>query len=67
MTDPGQASSAHAGAGGQTRAAYEEDLDDAVYYIGHGCLPCAERCFEKARRHGADEAQIEAARLSAQH
>lgn len=36
------------------------DLDDALYYLRHDCGPCAERCFDKARAHGATEAQIAA-------
>jgi hypothetical protein len=48
-------------AGGRAEAA----LDDALYYLRRGCEPCAERQFDKARRHGASEAQIEAVRESA--
>lgn len=36
------------------------DLDDALYYLRHDCEPCAQRCFDKARAHGATEAQIAA-------
>jgi hypothetical protein len=43
----------------------EVALDDALYYLRRGCEPCAERQFDKARRHGATEAQVEAVRESA--
>ena len=46
--------------GGASR--YERDLDDAIYYLRHDCLPCAERHFDRARRHGASEAEVETAR-----
>ncbi len=36
------------------------DLDDALYYLRRDCEPCAQRCFDKARAHGATEAQIAA-------
>lgn len=41
------------------------DLDDALYYLRHDCEPCAQRCFDKARAHGATEAQIAAALAAA--
>jgi hypothetical protein len=44
---------------------FEHDLDDAVYFLQHGCVPCAERYFDRARRHGAGETDIDAARLRA--
>jgi hypothetical protein len=47
------------------RAPYERDLDDAVYYLEHGCEPCAQRHFDRARRHGASESAIETARARA--
>jgi hypothetical protein len=37
-------------------------LDDALYYLGTDCLPCAERQFEKARLLGASEEAIAAVR-----
>jgi hypothetical protein len=40
-------------------------LDDALYYLRRGCEPCAERQFEKARRRGATEDQVEAVRAAA--
>ena len=40
-------------------------LDDALYYLRRGCEPCAERHFDRARRHGATEDQIEAVRAVA--
>jgi Carboxymuconolactone decarboxylase family len=40
-------------------------LDDALYYLRRGCEPCAERQFEKARRRGATEDQIQAVRAAA--
>jgi hypothetical protein len=43
----------------------ESHIADAVYYLRHSCEPCAERHFDRARRHGASEEQIEAARLRA--
>jgi hypothetical protein len=42
-------------------------LDDALYYLRRGCEPCAERQFDKARRHGATEEQVEAVRAAASH
>lgn len=36
------------------------ELDDALYYLRHDCEPCAQRYFDKARAHGATEAQIAA-------
>jgi Carboxymuconolactone decarboxylase family len=50
-----------ASAGGRAEIA----LDDALYYLGRGCEPCAERQFDKARRHGATEEQVEAVRAAA--
>ncbi|MGA2529305.1 MAG: carboxymuconolactone decarboxylase family protein [Acidimicrobiales bacterium] len=44
------------------RPEVESHLDYAVYYLRHGCEPCAERHFDRARRNGASEEQIEAAR-----
>jgi hypothetical protein len=38
------------------------ELDDALYYLRHHCVPCAERHFEAARAHGATPAQIAAIR-----
>jgi Carboxymuconolactone decarboxylase family len=40
----------------------ETALDDALYYLRRGCEPCAERHFDRARRHGATEDQVEAVR-----
>jgi hypothetical protein len=37
-------------------------LDDAFYYLGTDCLPCAERHFDKARLLGASEEAIAAVR-----
>lgn len=45
---------------------YEEDIDDAIYYLQHDCVPCAERHFDRARRHGASEEEIASARSRAQ-
>jgi hypothetical protein len=44
---------------------FAHDLEDALYYLRRGCVPCAERYFDRARRHGASQADIEAARLRA--
>ena len=44
-----------------SRDRYEHDLDDAIYYLKHDCVPCAERHFDRARRHGASDEQIEGA------
>jgi hypothetical protein len=35
-------------------------LDDALYYLRHDCEPCAQRYFDRARAHGATQAQIAA-------
>ncbi len=35
-------------------------LDDALYYLRQDCEPCAQRYFDRARAHGATEAQIAA-------
>jgi Carboxymuconolactone decarboxylase family len=43
----------------------ERYLDDALYYLRQGCEPCADRYFDRARRHGASEDQIEAVRAAA--
>jgi hypothetical protein len=40
-------------------------LDDALYYLLRGCEPCAERQFDRARRNGATEDQVEAVRAAA--
>ena len=40
----------------------QRELDDALYYLGTDCLPCAERHFEKARLLGASEQAIAAVR-----
>ena len=40
----------------------QRELDDALYYLGTDCLPCAERHFEKARLLGASEEAIAAVR-----
>jgi len=40
----------------------QRELDDALYYLGTDCLPCAERHFEKARLMGASEEAIAAVR-----
>jgi hypothetical protein len=40
----------------------QRELDDALYYLGAHCEPCAERHFEKARLLGASENTIAAAR-----
>lgn len=40
----------------------EQELDDALYYLGTNCVPCAERHFEKARLLGASEQAIAAVR-----
>ncbi|MGH3395084.1 MAG: carboxymuconolactone decarboxylase family protein [Streptosporangiaceae bacterium] len=47
-----------AGVGAASRAA--SALDDALYYLRQGCEPCAQRYFDRARAHGATEAQIAA-------
>jgi hypothetical protein len=44
----------------------ENYLDDALYYLRHGCEPCADRYFDRARWHGATEAQVEAVRAAAE-
>jgi AhpD family alkylhydroperoxidase len=36
------------------------ELDDALYYLRRGCLPCAERHFDRARRYGATSDQVDA-------
>jgi hypothetical protein len=51
--------------GALTDGPAEIALDDALYYLRHGCEPCAERQFDRARRHGATEDQIEAVRGAA--
>ena len=43
----------------------ERYLDDALYYLRHGCESCADRYFDRARRHGATEDQIEKVRAAA--
>jgi hypothetical protein len=43
----------------------ERYLDDALYYLREGCEPCADRYFDRARRHGATEDQVEAVRAAA--
>ena len=53
-------------ASADSRDPYERDLDDAIYYLQHSCVPCAERHFDRARRHGASDEQVEAARVRAQ-
>jgi hypothetical protein len=40
----------------------QRELDDALYYLGVNCEPCAERHFEKARLLGASEDAIAAVR-----
>ena len=40
----------------------EQELDDALYYLGTNCVPCAERHFDKARLIGASEEAIAAVR-----
>ena len=40
----------------------ERELDDALYYLGTNCVPCAERHFEKARLLGTSEKAIAAVR-----
>jgi alkylhydroperoxidase family enzyme len=50
---------------GATDGQAEIALDDALYYLRRGCEPCAERHFDRARRHGATEDQIEAVRAAA--
>jgi hypothetical protein len=49
-------------AGDPARAASE--LDDALYYLRRGCVPCADRHFDLARRHGATADQVEAVRAA---
>ncbi len=46
-------------------SAAERELDDALYYLRHDCVPCAERHFELARKHGASDADVEAIRTQA--
>lgn len=41
------------------------ELDDALYYLRRGCLPCAERHFDLARTHGASDDQVRAVRAVA--
>jgi hypothetical protein len=41
------------------------ELEDALYYLRRGCLPCAERHFDLARRHGASDEQVRAVRAVA--
>jgi hypothetical protein len=36
------------------------ELDDALYYLRRGCLPCAERHLDRARRYGATGEQVDA-------
>lgn len=47
---------------GEAQPEVQRELDDALYYLGTDCLPCAERHFEKARLMGASEEAIAAAR-----
>lgn len=51
--------------GALTDGQAEIALDDALYYLRRGCEPCAERQFDRARRYGATEDQIEAVRGTA--
>ncbi len=46
------------------RARAASELDDALHYLRRGCVPCADRHFELALRHGATQAQIEAVRAA---
>jgi Carboxymuconolactone decarboxylase family len=36
----------------------DRELDDALYYLRHDCVPCADRHFDLARRRGATEEMI---------
>jgi hypothetical protein len=44
------------------RAASE--LDDALYYLRRGCVPCADRHFDLALRHGATQDQVDGVRAA---
>jgi hypothetical protein len=48
-----------------TAARIASELDDALYYLRRGCLPCAERHFDLARGHGASDEQVKAVRAVA--
>jgi hypothetical protein len=50
---------------GGAAARIASELDDALYYLRRGCLPCAERHFDLARRHGASDEQVDAVRAAA--
>jgi len=50
---------------GPGRRVVERYLDDALYYLREGCEPCADRYFDRARRHGATEDQVESVRAAA--
>jgi len=41
------------------------ELDDALYYLRHDCVPCAERHFDLARGLGATEDMISRVRAQA--
>ncbi len=43
----------------------ERELADVLYYLQHGCEPCAQRHFVLARQYGASQQQIGAARRQA--
>jgi hypothetical protein len=55
---------APAGRGRPDRAGAASELDDALYYLRRGCVPCADRHFDLARRHGATPEQVEAVRAA---
>ncbi|GEM_PF-4854449 len=70
-SDPVSATAAQMRPGGRPAAPGADpavaarELDDARYYLRHGCPPCAERHFGLARRHGATEEEIAAVRAAA--
>jgi Carboxymuconolactone decarboxylase family len=54
LTGPGAAGP------GPAEAQIAGELDDALYYLRRGCVPCAERHLDLARRHGATAQQVDA-------
>ena len=63
MPDLSAAGTGRVGLGSKRTIAGE--LDDALYYLRHDCVPCAERHFDFARGLGATEEAIVAVRARA--
>jgi AhpD family alkylhydroperoxidase len=62
--DRARADPSEGGNGGgepHSQSRLDKELADAIYYLQHGCEPCAERHFHLARRLGASEEQIASA------